>query len=224
MINRLKKSKLIERMIIATTIKARDRIILEFAEKKGLESYAGSEEDVLDRYYQAAKKFGLKSMVRITSDCPLISPEIIAECVKKFEERTAYVSNARIRSYPRGLDVETFSFEALEKAHCSCNDEKLRTHVTPYIYHNPDSFKIEDLIADETLKREDLRFVIDTPEDFELINLLYSKFYKEGECINIEEVIKFMDENPHLKEINRASEEEHLRRNAEDKVKQGFIK
>jgi len=222
-IERCKKAG-VGKVIVVTSTNEIDNVIADFCEKNNYLYFRGSEEDVLDRYYQAAKKFGLKSLVRVTSDCPLISPEIITECVKKFEERTAYAGNLHTRSYPRGLDVETFSFDALEKAHSSCDDEKLRTHVTPYIYHNPDSFKMADLIADDILKREDLRLVIDTPEDFELMKALYDKFYKEGECINVGEVVRFMDENPHLKEINRASEEEHLRRNAEDKVKQEFIK
>jgi len=117
MINQLEYSKLVDRIIIATSKKAEDDIIETFCKKNTIDCFRGSENDVLDRYYQCAKKFSLETIVRMTSDSPFLDPLILDKTVNKFQEDDFdFVSNNLIRTFPIGIDTEVFSFKTLEQA------------------------------------------------------------------------------------------------------------
>lgn len=220
MINRLKESKLIEKIVIATTTKERDRIILEFAEKNGLESYAGSEEDVLDRYYQAAKKFGVETIVRLSTDCPLIDPELVDGVIRRYLEnrdRLDYAHNGL--SYPDGI-VETavFSFTALEKAWREARLASEREHVTAYIWKNPELFRIDTVEYEEDLS--DMRLVVDDERDFQLVTEIFHNLYKEGEIFHLKDILHFLGKKPELLELNKRTvrNEGYLKSLAEDRI------
>ena len=145
-INRVKSSKYIEKVIVATSNKERDNPIVEEAKLSGVEYFCGSEEDVLDRYYQAAKHFNVSVIVRITADCPLIDPEIIDRNIKTFidDAKLDYVHSGL--TYPDGIgDCEVFSFSALEKAWKNAKKSGEREHVTPYIWKNPQIFNLKTI-------------------------------------------------------------------------------
>lgn len=203
MINRLKKSRLIKRMVIATTTKERDRIILEFAEKNGLESYAGSEEDVLDRYYQTAKKFGIETIVRLSPDCPLIDPELVDKVIAHYlenKDKLDYVHNGV--SYPDGIvEAEVFSFATLEKAWCEARLASEREHVTPYIRKTPGVFRIATIENEEDLSH--LRLVVDDERDFQLVTEIFHNLYKEGEIFHLKDILDFLSKRPELLELNK---------------------
>ena len=141
-INQLKFSKKIEKIIIATTLSKQDKIIVNFAKNYNYEYFRGSENDVLDRFYQCAKKFNLDVIVRITSDCPLIDPKIVDQVIKKFmSTNNDYVTNTFPRTFPKGLDVEIFDFTVLTHMWKNAILPSEREHVTQFLYNNK-HFKI----------------------------------------------------------------------------------
>jgi len=209
-INQVLQSKKIDKLIIATTNLPQDDEIVKFVDLYGIEVFRGSEEDVLDRYFHYAKKFKLDTIIRITSDCPLIDPEIIDKCVEKFEKKNLdYLSNVNKKidddwiydpcGFPSGFAVEVFTFNALENAWKNAKKLSDREHVTQYILDNPKKFKIDGLENQENFS--DLRLTLDHQEDFNLIKLVIENF-PAGEIYNLEKIISFFEDNPHLKLIN----------------------
>lgn len=164
------RSKKVDEFILATTDQASDTSIADFGRSFGIKVYRGSEMDVLDRYYQAAKLANADIIVRITSDCPLIDPELIDELVQAhLDHKKDFTSNIITRTYPDGQDVEVFNFAALERAWKESAAQSDREHVTYYIWKNSDleggdffsAFNIEhnkDLSA--------IRMTLDYPHDF----------------------------------------------------------
>ena len=205
-ISRIKDCLLLDEVVIATTTSARDDVIVAEAEKYGVKSFRGSEEDVLERYYLAAKKYNADVVVRITSDCPLFDPEILSEMLEYFKAETIqglpinYLSNCLNRSYPRGLDAEVFTFETLEQAFQKAQKPYEREHVTPYIYERPEIFTLHNQIWDKDFSH--YRWTLDTEDDWKLIRAIYFNLYQEGEIFKTEEVINLLREKPELIKLN----------------------
>jgi spore coat polysaccharide biosynthesis protein SpsF (cytidylyltransferase family) len=201
-ITRLGYAKQIEKIIIATTDKEEDKVIVKLAEEMGVVFYCGSSEDVLDRYYQAAKEFGIDHIVRITADCPMIDPEIVDKIVKYYLKDTFdYVSNGLKPTLPDGLDTEVFSIRSLEKAWTEARKPSEREHVTPYIYNHPEMFKISNYAYDVDLSG--MRWVVDQGADYKFITEVYNSLYKDGGIFYMNDVLKLLAEHPELSEINR---------------------
>lgn len=198
---RVQAAKTIEKIVIASTTERSDDIVEAFCHEHGLSCFRGSEKDVLDRYYQAAREYRADAVVRITSDCPLIDPEIIDRTVRAFlEESPDYGSNSIVRSFPRGLDVEVMSFDALEVAWREAAQDYQRVHVTPYLYENPERFKILSLTADNDYSTH--RWTVDAPEDLEFVRAVYSRF--EDEIFLFKEVLRLLEVEPDLADLNRS--------------------
>lgn len=196
-IRRMHESKKIDKIVIATPDKAESQPILDLAKEMDVEIFKGSESDVLDRFYQAAKKHKADIIVRVTSDCPLLDPMVVDRVIGKFlEGGHDYVSNNLEKSFPHGLDTEVFSFKALEKAWKETADEYDREHVTPYFYRNPDKFKLSNVSNSEDQSR--YRWTLDTKEDFAFISEVYKRMYREGEIFYTEDILNLLSENPHL--------------------------
>lgn len=209
-IDRLKRVKNINEIIIATTTLEKDDVIVEEAKMLGVKYYRGSEDNVLSRYYYAAKENKGNIVVRITSDCPLIDSEITDEIIKFYLSNIGkydYVSNTIERTYPRGLDTEVFSFGALEKAFNQAVIERDKEHVTPYIWSNPQIFRLEQYKSKTNYS--DLRWTLDTKEDFELISKIYEYLYTDNKCFSMYDIIKLLEKYPELKKIN-----EHIQQKA----------
>jgi len=222
-IDRVKRSSTIEEVVIATTKRSEDLKIVELGNRLGVNVYTGSEDDVLDRYVRAAEKVQADVIVRITGDCPLIASSVIDEMVQHhLKSGVEYTGNAAVRTFPRGLDVEVVSFAALKRSHKLGKSKHHREHVTPFIYENPDLFKIGNFEAFGVLRAPQFRLCVDTKEDLTLIRAIYEKFYLPDEFVQIEDVIEFLHNNPELAKINIASEKEHLSRNLEDGLRQEF--
>lgn len=201
-VERVKKSKMIDEIVIATTLNKRDNSIVKEAESLNVKSFRGNEEDVLSRYYQAAIKYHADVIVRITSDCPLIDAEIIDKIIiKHIENKAYYTANIIERTFPRGLDTEVFNFNVLELANTQAKEKYHREHVTTFIRENPDRFKLQNIKAFDKINRPDIRITIDTKEDFKLISKIIKNF-KDIE-FKIEDVIDFLNENPQLLDINK---------------------
>lgn len=203
-INRLSHSKLLDKIVVATTIDKDDDRTEKFCVENNIGCYRGSVNNVLSRYYETAKKFNVDIIIRITSDCPLIDPVILDDMLNKFifsEYEIDYMSNVIERTFPRGLDIEIFSFIALEKAYNEAKSDFEREHVTPYLYNNPNLFKIRNYSY--KLDYSFHRWTVDTEEDFKLIEKIFNSLYVPYKLFVFEDILKFFEMNPDLIKINQ---------------------
>lgn len=204
LIDRLRRVEGVTSIILATTTKAIDNILVTFATGQEIFSFRGSETNVLERFYLAAKARQLDVVVRVTADCPLIDPAIITQAISEFVKGAGevdYISNTLDRTYPRGMDVEVFSFAALEQAYLSARDPFEQEHVTPYIYLHPEQFKIKQFKNQENLSL--YRWTVDTPEDFELIEKLLTAVYPGKPQFTMADLVKQMELHPAWIKINQ---------------------
>lgn len=200
-IERLKRVKAVDRIVIATTTNKQDDLIAKTALECDVAVFRGSEEDVLNRYAEAAKEFQADIIVRITSDCPLIDPELIDSCLKQFlGNQTDYLSNTIEPTFPRGMDVEVFTFQALLTAEKNATRVPEREHVTPYLYQHPDIFKISHFKNSENLSK--YRITVDTQEDFDLVKNLIEYLYPKDPQFNLEQIIRALQDHPEWVKIN----------------------
>lgn len=203
-IDRLKRVKNIDKLVIATTTLEKDNVVVEEAKRLGVKCFRGSEDDVLSRYYYAAKENNADVVVRVTSDCPLIDSEVTEKIIEYYinnREKYDYVSNTIERTYPRGLDTEVFSFKALEKAFNEAVIQRDREHVTPYIWDNNEIFKLAQYKND--IDSSKLRWTLDTEKDFKLINSIYGYLFDEnGNNFNMKKILDLYKVDKNLKEIN----------------------
>ena len=161
--------------MVATTEDKADDAIVDIASREGVSSFRGSKENVLERYYLAAKTFGLDTIVRITSDCPCVDPTIVDLVIREhIRDRADYSST---EGYPRGLDVEVFNFDVLLQTHEKAQNDYEKEHVTPYLYRNPQIFSINRLVAQEKAHILAIRLTLDTEEDYALLCALYDYLY-----------------------------------------------
>jgi spore coat polysaccharide biosynthesis protein SpsF len=172
-VERTRASPAIDDIIIATTTDPRDDILEDTCRARGWRWFRGSEHDVLDRYYHAARQANATHVVRITSDCPLTDPQIITELVQRVraDPTTDYGSTSQpCPTFPIGISVEAMRFDVLERIWRECLDPAWREHVTPYIYRHPELFRIIGLGCDADYTHH--RWTLDTPEDALLIEKL----------------------------------------------------
>jgi spore coat polysaccharide biosynthesis protein SpsF (cytidylyltransferase family) len=175
-INRIKKSNLIDEIIIATTENDSDNIITEIATSLNVKFFRGSEHDVLDRFYKSIKSLKPDFIVRLTSDCSLIDGNLIDEIIEEALKKSLdYYSNILFPSYPDGQDIEVIKFSALEKAWKESNLTSDREHVTPFIKNNSTFFGKDFFTSENHQYKQDynqVRMVVDYPEDLKVIELL----------------------------------------------------
>ncbi len=189
-------------IIIATTTNQSDDCICDYAVQHNIKYYRGSELNVLSRFYEAALKYNLNVIVRATSDCPLIDPELIKLNVEKYiilNNPNVYMSNSLERTFARGFDFEIFSFDALKEAYTNARNDSDLEHVTPYIWKNK-SGKIEFMHIRQEMDNSRFRITVDTKEDFDLVKLLIER-YKADE-LSYSKIEDILDQHPELVEIN----------------------
>jgi len=191
-IERLRSVKSVQQIIIATTDNETDEPIVKFCETMGLPYYRGSENDVLARYYHAATKYKCESIVRITSDCPVIDPTIVDKTIELFytSKHYDYVSNCLMRAFPRGMDTEVFTYQALAQAFSVATDIPDREHVTAYIYRHQEKFNIGNYFDVQDNSR--YRLTVDTPEDFELIRRIIETLYPVKADFTLSDILALM--------------------------------
>ncbi|MEW9702568.1 NTP transferase domain-containing protein [Paenibacillus sp. SI8] len=201
-IERVQNFQNVQGIVVATTDGTQDDPIVEEAKARGAMVYRGSESDVLSRYYEAALQAQADTVIRITSDCPLIDPEVSSFVIQEYliGEKYDYVSNTLQRTYPRGLDTEVFSFASLEAAHRKTQEAHDREHVTPYIYNNPECFFSRSVVCQDGIP--EYRWTLDTPEDWELISRIYEALYQPGRLFSWKEAASLMRQNPDWAMIN----------------------
>ncbi len=209
-IERLRRVKNIDEIVIATTVAERDINIVKEAERLGVKYFRGSEEDVLSRYYLAAKESNAEIVVRVTSDCPLLDSFVTENIIQLYLDNIDcydYVSNTIDRTYPRGLDAEVFSFKSLAIAYKQATSKRDREHVTPYIWDNPTLFKHYQY--KNNIDYSSYRWTLDTIEDFKLIKLIYNKLYKLDPCFTMNDIFSLYKDNNELFDINSHIQQKH---------------
>ena len=223
LIERIKQSKKLDEIIVATTEDKSDDEVVNVIGKLNIPTFRGSYEDVLDRYFQAAKKYDADVIVRITGDCPLIDPDVVDEIIEYFNNHDFdYVSNTIKPTYPDGLCVEVFSFKALEKAWNQAELLSEREHVTPYITKHPEIFKIKNI--ENSVDLSDLRWCVDQQEDLDFVKEVFKSLYNKDYVFHMEEILELLDKNPDLKKINTGIQrnEGYIKSLKEDrKIKKG---
>jgi spore coat polysaccharide biosynthesis protein SpsF len=199
-VERTARAERIDEVVVATTVDPGDEPIVNLATAEGWAVERGSENDLLDRYVQAARAHDADVVVRITSDCPLIDPTLIDQTIEAFVERRGdYASNTLApRTYPRGLDVEVVSTDALEAAWRDDADPASREHVTPFLYRNPDRFRLIRVSGHDD--RSAHRWCVDVPEDYELVRRIYDAL--GGDTFGWQEALAVVDAHPDWSELN----------------------
>lgn len=206
MIERVKHSKLSGNVVVATSHRESDDPIHDLCYARGIDCFRGHPTDLLDRHYQAALHFLADAVVKIPSDCPLIDPHIIDKVIGAYiENYPAYdfVSNLHPASYPDGNDVEIMSFATLEKAWKQASKNFEREHTSPYIWENPDEFKIGNVCWDTGLDYSTThRWTIDYEEDYHLIKRIYELLYPVNPAFRMDDILQLLEKNPELKQLN----------------------
>lgn len=210
-IERLKRVANADSLIIATTTNASDDIVAGFCDRLGVPCFRGSENDVLARYYHAARECGAEIVVRVTSDCPLIDPDIVSAVIGRYkggQQPFDYVSNTLVRTYPRGMDTEVFSFSVLAEAYHEACLPPHREHVTPFFYCQPDRYTLGSV--ENTADHSKYRWTVDTPEDFKLIKAIIETVYPRNPRFTMQDCLEAYRQHPHWFTINNHVEQKKL--------------
>lgn len=192
----------LQEVIVATTTDPVDDVIVELCQARGWPYFRGSEADVLDRYYRAAIQYQAGIVVRITADCPLIDQGVLDWVVREhlLQGAVDYTSNTLPpRTFPRGLDVEVMSFEALERAWREDDNLAWREHVTPYIYRHPEKFALKAVVNTEDLSH--MRWTVDTIDDLVLVRKIYGYFGHD--TFSWRDVLDILERHPEWLDISR---------------------
>lgn len=206
-VRRAARATSVDEVVVATTTLDQDGVIADLAGREGWPLVRGSEDDLLDRYLQAARSHRADRVVRITSDCPLIDPGLVDDVVAALDGPAAdYASNTlEPRTYPRGLDIEVMTSDALETAGREDRDAASREHATPYIRTHPERFRLVRVAGD--VDRSEHRWTVDTAEDYELVRRICEAFGHDG--FSWLEALEVVDAHPGWADLNR-----HVRQKA----------
>jgi spore coat polysaccharide biosynthesis protein SpsF len=204
MIKRVRKSKSIEKIIIATSNNKIDDKIYEFCNNRKIICFRGSENDVLERYYNCSKEHNLSIIVRLTADCPLIDPEIIDLCISNYlKGEYDYYSNTcppNLSKFPDGSDVEVFNISALGATYLNTKDQNDREHVTFHMWKHDNGFKTG--ILNNKIDLSNLRYTVDYKEDLEVVRFLTSQINKKYLKGSVQEISQILFDNPEIVEKN----------------------
>ncbi|MDH5359086.1 MAG: glycosyltransferase family protein [Gammaproteobacteria bacterium] len=202
-IERVASCNKINDIVVATTKNSDDDIISNESFHAEAKVYRGSLDNVLDRYYHAAQLAKADIIVRITSDCPLIDPDVVSQLIDHFiNHPNKDIHYVRGNGFPIGVNAEVFTFDALERSWHEASIDYEFEHVTPYIYNHPELFTIDFLDNIEDLSR--LRLTLDTPEDWQLIDTLYERLNTGlNKFISLNEILELLTKEPELININR---------------------
>ena len=206
MYERVSFAKFAGEIVVALTNEELDNQLVLLCQKNKINYFRGSTLDLLDRHYKAAKKTSAEIVIKIPSDCPLIDHHIIDKVILYYinnREKYDFVSNLHPPSYPDGNDVEVMSFETLEAAWINAKKDFEREHTTPFIWENPDKFRIGNVVWETGLDYSMThRFTIDYKEDYEFIKRDYDELYPKKNRFGLKDILKLLEDKPELKKIN----------------------
>ena len=205
LVDRLKRVKKIDKIIIATTNNKKDEAIIKFCKKNNISFFRGSEDNVMQRVILAAKKYKLDLITEVTGDCPIIDYRIIDQCLEIFlSNKVDYVTNCHIRSYPDGMDVQVYKLKTLIKSSKMTRNKLDQEHVTLHIRKNPSIFKTINLMPNRDIYWPELGLTLDEHKDYLLLKKIIEHFYKKkNKLFSCEDVINFLRFNKKIRNINR---------------------
>ena len=202
-IERIRRSRRIDALVVATSDDASDDALAAFCASAGVRVYRGPLNDVLSRFIGAAALFDKPDwIVRLTGDCPLIDPDVIDHIVEAaLRETPDYASNAVEPTYPDGLDVEIIRYEALKTIAAEPRSDAEREHVTLAIHRNPGRFKLLHVKNDRDFSH--LRWTVDEPRDFKLVSAIYETLYPANPAFSFADVLALIERRPELALLNK---------------------
>lgn len=208
MVKRLELSKELEKVVVAIPDNEENRELEEVLQAYNILYFKGDENDVLNRFYEAAKKFGdADIIIRLTGDCPLVDPASIDNMVRKFrEDRYDYIRTGH--SFADGQGTEVFSMHALERARNEANDIEDREHVTTYFKKFPDSFKC--LSVENEADQTNYRYTVDCKEDYQVVTEIANSLIAKNKQASAADIADFLDKNPEIRNLNQQYTRQHL--------------
>ena len=214
-LRRVSNSKEIDKVILATTDNEKDDILAKYVEDLGFTVFRGSENDVLSRFYHAIIPYSPSIIVRITGDCPLISPILIDQAIQKFIEvgvdyLSLSIGKNKEYAYPRGFDIEVTHFDAMKTAYEKADKNYEREHVMPFLYTNKDEFSVFYLEPEKKQSRPNYRLCVDTDLDLEMLRTVFGSFENKLFVLEYQEIIEVLDNNPQLASLNTKVNQKHF--------------
>ena len=202
LVTRVQKAKYIDDVVIATTVNKEDDSLEEFAVDNNLGMYRGSENDIVDRIFNAGEKYNADIVVRVWGDCPLIDPDLIDKVLLEFINGSYnYATNSHPATYPLGMNFEVYSFKSLERIWNEVNDIFYRQYPFEYIYANRDSFKT--LSDKNDIDLSNIHLTVDYIEDFELVTEIFKNLYSDTKTFHLGEILKLLESYPALTKMNQ---------------------
>ena len=201
LIERVKMAKMADVIVVCTSTHRDDAVLIEVAKQAGVKWFAGSEENVMERFLGAAKQEGVDGIVRATGDCPLADFAHIDKAIAHLVAKDA--DYARVDGMPLGTGCEVFTTKALETAQCYAVDPNYSEYMSLYFRNNPEVFRIEEVECDGRVRRPHYRLTVDEMADVELMKEIYGRLYHAGRIFALKEVIDLLDSDPSLVEINK---------------------
>jgi len=211
LVRRVRFARGLSGVVVATSDRAEDEVIRSFCRAAGIDVFAGSESDVLDRYYRTAVAYRGDPLLRVTADCPLIDPELIERLLELYAggsyDHVSVATGAGALfldggRYPNGLDAECFSFAALDQAWTYATESSDREHVTPYIWRVPGRFRCFMLTS--PVDYSHLRWTVDYEDDYLMVRRIYEKLYRDDRPFLTREIVEFLESDPEVGLMNRA--------------------
>ncbi len=200
---RVQRSRYVDEVMVITSIEKVNLPILKLCAENGIRVGVGSEDDVLDRYYQTARLIRPDYVIRVTGDCPCFDAEILDDAIREMTPEADYCSNTITPTYADGLDFEIIRYQALERSWHEAVHSYEREHVTQYIVHHPEIFRLQNVVS-PVGDFSDQRWTVDEPEDYEKIKMIYEYFFDKGRDIDFgyKDVITFLSTHPEIAGMN----------------------
>jgi spore coat polysaccharide biosynthesis protein SpsF len=212
LVERVRRSQYLDAIVVATTVNAPDQEIVDVASGIGIESFRGSEHDVVARVTGAMEAAEADIVVQLTGDCPLLDPEIIDQVIRVYSANSFdYVSNYLVRSFPRGLDVAVASLGVLRESLAIAKDHAQHEHVFLSVYENPHRFRLFNVFAPPELCRPDWRWTLDTDADYSCITKIYEALYPENPRFTSGDIVRLLHQHPEIAELNQDIQQKEVR-------------
>ena len=194
-LERIQRAETLDGIVVATSIHASDDQLAQLVKANGFDVVRGDLNDVLARFIQVIDQYQPETVVRLTADCPLISPKVINQVVARLDQGDCdYVSNTMTPTYPDGLDVEVVKTSVLQEVYGTSTDKNEREHVTLGVYRQPDKYRIANFAGEVDLS--DLRWTVDTPADYHFVKAIYEELYPKNPNFDIHDVMSYLQGHP----------------------------
>ncbi len=220
MIERVKRSELVDEVMVVTSIEKANLQVLKLCADIDTRVFVGSEDDVLDRYYQGARLLKPEYVIRLTADCPCFDPELLDEALRQLKSETDYMGMLT-QTFADGLDIQIIKYSALEKSWHEARHSFEREHVTQYAIRHPEIFNLQDFVS-PIGDFGNQRWTVDEPEDFEVVSHIYDYFINDcgKEWFGYKDILEYMNDHPDVMLINsKFARDEGLEKSIrEDKI------